>query len=173
VHVHAPHDVAVAHKATTPTGPGASFRLFLPVAAWTAAAGSPLTAAEAHDADLGTLVLKIVLVFAVFPLTHALVVMAPFVLVAYPVRIAHVECLHPCGSAEVDHLVRPLVAQVAHPPFALPAFARLGILQTAPAFGALLTENPPQAAGFLTQAVRRVSRRFKPELCISTFYLLW
>jgi hypothetical protein len=81
VHVHAPHDVAVAHKATTPTGPVASFRLFLPVAAWTAAAGSPLTAAEAHDADLGTFVLKIALVFAVFPLTHALVVMAPFVLV--------------------------------------------------------------------------------------------
>jgi hypothetical protein len=59
------------------------------------------TFTKAHDADLGTLLLKIVFVLAVFPLTHALVVMALFVLVAHPVRIAHVERLG-SGSLEQD-----------------------------------------------------------------------
>src|SRR5579864_5086860 len=54
MHVHASHDISVTDKATTPTGPVPSFRLLLPVTSWTAAAGSPLTATEAHDADLGT-----------------------------------------------------------------------------------------------------------------------
>jgi len=93
----------------------------------------------AHDADLLTLLLQILLVFAVFPLRHALVVMASFVLVAHPVRVTHVERLYPLGTAEVDHLARSLVPQVAHPPLLLPAFTLPCILQPSPALGACVT----------------------------------
>ncbi len=86
MHVHASHNISVAHKATAPTGPRASCRLLLPVASWTVAAGSPLTATEAHDADLFTLLLQIPLVLAVLPLTHALVVMPPLVLNTFQIR---------------------------------------------------------------------------------------
>ena len=141
VHVQAPHNVPVAMKATAPTGPVAAFRLLLPVASRTAAAGSPLTAAEARDADSFALLLEILLVLAVLPLAHALVVMAPLVLSAHPVRIAHVERLHPLGSAEVDHMPRPLVPQVAHPSLALADFAFFGVLQSPPALGAFVTTS--------------------------------
>ncbi len=61
MHVHAPHNVPVAYKATAPTGPVSAFRLLLPVASRTVAAGSPLTATEAHDADLCTFLVQILL----------------------------------------------------------------------------------------------------------------
>jgi hypothetical protein len=109
MHVHAPHDIAVANQATAPTGPVPSSRLLLPVASRTVAAGSSLTAAEARDADLCALFVEILLVLAVFPLAHALVVMVSLVLSAHPVRIAHIERLHPFPLAEVDHLSGALV----------------------------------------------------------------
>jgi hypothetical protein len=138
MHVHAPHNVSVADQATTPTGPIPSSRLLLPIAPWTVAAGSSLTAAEAHDADLLTFLLEILLVLAIFPLTHALVVMAPLIPVAHSVRIAHVERLHPLRSAEVDHLAHALVPQVAHSALFLAEFACFGILQTPPTFEAFV-----------------------------------
>jgi hypothetical protein len=69
MHVHAPHDIAVADKATAPAGPIPSSRLLLPVASRTVAAGSSLTATEAHDADLATFVLEILLILAVLVVT--------------------------------------------------------------------------------------------------------
>src|SRR6266566_2775581 len=121
------------------TGPIAPFRLLLPVTAWTAAAGSSLTAAAAHDADPFILHLEVLLILAVLPLAHALVVMASLALVAHPVRITHVERLHPCGTAEVHHLPRALVPQVPHPPFLPAPFARFGVLQAPPALRAFAT----------------------------------
>ena len=73
MHVHAPDNVAVTSKATAPTGPVSSFRLLLPAASWTLAAGSPLTAREAHDTGLLAFFLQILLIFAIFPLGHALI----------------------------------------------------------------------------------------------------
>src|SRR2546425_6266932 len=93
MHVHAPHDIAVADKATAPAGPIPSSRLLLPVTSRTVAAGSSLTATEAHDADLAAFLLEILLILAVLPLRHPLVVMAPLVFVAHPMRIAHIERL--------------------------------------------------------------------------------
>ncbi len=66
-----------------------------------------------------------------------------------PVRIAHIERLYPLRSAEVDHLPRPLVPQVAHPAFFLAEFACLGVLQAAPTLRAfraagLQASKPPQ-----------------------------
>ena len=158
MHVHASHDIAVAHKATAPTGPGAPSRLLLPVASRTAAAGSPLTTAEARDADLLTLLLQILLVLAVLPLTHTLVVMAPLVLVAHSLRIAHVERLHSLGMAEVDRQACALVSQVAHPALVLAACALFGVLQAPPALGAFLAarlqarESPERHVGVPLEA---------------------
>src|SRR5260221_7325698 len=64
--------------------------------------------------------------------------MAPLALVAHPMRIAHIQRLHTLGTAELHHLPRPLVPQVAHPAFFLAAFARPCVLQAAPALGAFL-----------------------------------
>ncbi len=149
MHVHAPHDVPVADEATAPAGPVSPSRLLLPVAPRTAAAGSPLTSAEAHDADLLTFLLQILFISAVLPLRHALVVMSTLALVAHPVRIAHVERLHPLCSAEIDHLPRPLVPQVAHAPLALAEFACFGVLQAAPSLRSFLAaglqpSEPPE-----------------------------
>ena len=113
------------------------------------AAGSLLTASEAHDADLGTLFLEILLILAILPLAHTLVVMAPLVLGAHPMRVTHVKRLHPGGTAEAHHLARPLVAQVAHPALLLAPLARPCVLQATPAFGASLTvglqaREPPE-----------------------------
>ena len=149
MHIHTPHNVSVADKATAPTGPGASCRLLLPVTSRTMAAGSSLTATEAHDADPFTLLLQILLVLAVLPLRHALVVMPPFRLVAYPVRIAHIERLHPFGTAEVHYLPRALVPQITHPAFLLAPFALFAVLQAPPALGAFATarlqaSKPPE-----------------------------
>ena len=168
MHIHAPHDIAVATKATAPTDPIASSRLLLPVASWTVAAGSSLTATEAHDADLCTLLLQILLVLAIFPLRHALVVMAPLVLVAHTMGITHVKRLHPCRMAEVDHLARPLVPQVAHPALLLAPLARPGELQAAPTLGAFLAaglqarEAPEQLVVLPLEAAYAASRHNQP-----------
>src|SRR6266516_909653 len=171
MHVHAPHDIAVAHKATAPTGPVPSSRLLLPVTSRTVAAGSPLTATEARDAHLFTLLLQILLVFAVFPLAHALVVMAPLVLVAHPVRIAHVECLHPRLLAEVDCQTCALVPQVAHPALVLAACALFGVLQAPPALGAFLAaglqarESPERHVGVPLEAAHAAPGDDQPLAC--------
>ena len=149
MHIHAPHNVAVTSKATAPTGPVSSSRLLLPAASWTLAAGSPLTAREAHDTGLLAFFLQILLIFAIFPLGHALMVMASCVVPAYPMRIAHIERLHAFGSAEVDYLPCALMPQVAHSPFLLAAFAFPGVVQAPPALGALLA--PCLQAGELPQ----------------------
>jgi hypothetical protein len=138
MHIHAPYDISVANKATTPTGPIPAFRLLLPATLRTLAAGSSLTATEALNADLCTLLLQILLIFAVLPLRHSLVVMASFVVLANPMRVAHIERLHPFGSAETDCLAGALVPQIAHSPLLFPAFPLACIQQTPPAFAAFL-----------------------------------
>ncbi len=149
MHVHAPHDISVASKATPPTGPVPALRLLLPATLRTLAAGSSLIAREALNADFATFLLEILLIFAVLPLRHALVMMSSLVLIAHPMRVSHIECVDPFPLAEVDHLPRPLMAQVAHAPFFLAAFPLSAILQTPPAFGAFLaaglqTREPPE-----------------------------
>jgi hypothetical protein len=139
MHVHASHDIAVTHKATAPTGPGAACRLLLPATLRTLAAGSPLTATEALNACLATFLLEILLIFAVLPLRHSLVVMSSFVLPAHSMRVAHIERLYTCGTAEIDDLPGSFMPQVAHTPFLLATFPRFCILQTPPPFRAFPT----------------------------------
>jgi len=148
VHIHAPDDISVAHKATTPTGPVSAFRLLLPATSRTVAAGSPLTATEAHDADFLAFFRQVLLIFAVLPLRHALVVMTSPVFCTHAMGIAHIERLHSLGLAEVHHLPRPFVPQIAHAPLLLALLTLPGILQAPPAFGAFLAAGlqPREAA---------------------------
>jgi hypothetical protein len=83
---------------------------------------------------LRAFLLDIVNVFAIFPARHALVVMASFILVAYPMRIADEDRLHAFLRTEVHHLPRRFVAQVAHLTFDLApdAFQRISQPPIAP-----------------------------------------
>ena len=152
MHVHAPDDVAMACKSTLgvlahPVAPPNSLA---PLATRTSARGPPFGAGEAQDASSCTLLLKIVLVPAIFPLTHALMVVASTRLVAHPMRVPNEDRLHPFLLQEADDLSRRFVPLVAHLPFGACPQPGFGTLELAPApraFAAarLFTLQLPQA----------------------------
>src|SRR5260370_6349292 len=107
----------------------------------TLAARSSFRASEALDAGLLALVGEIIDITAVLPLCHALVVMASFVLLAHPMRVADEEGTYLLTLAKLDHLARGLVPQVAHPPLDTACHLVLGPLQFLPTFGVLLTAS--------------------------------
>ncbi len=81
---------------------------------------------------------EIVDILAVFPLGHALVVMASFVLLPHPVRVADEESTDLVLFAEVNDLPRPFMAQVAHAPLDATRHRVPGALQFPPAARVLL-----------------------------------
>jgi len=135
VHVQAADDVAVACKSTLGAlahpVPPSDFLAALAVR--TLARGTPFGAGEAQDASLSTLLLEIVLVLAVFPLAHALVVMPPTLLVANPVRVPNEDRLHALLLQEAHDLPRRLVPPVAHLPFGACPQPGFGALEAAKA----------------------------------------
>jgi hypothetical protein len=131
MHIHAPHDVSVAHKATVPAGEDAPARLGVFPTGRTRAAGSPLTAREARHVGLLTLLLEIGTVFAIFPAGHPLVVMPSLALLPHPIGIADVDGLHPFLLTELHHLPGGFVPQIPYPLLRLPSRSLSGIPQTA------------------------------------------
>lgn len=81
---------------------------------------------------------EIVDILAVFPPGHALVVMASFVLLPHPVRVADEESTDLVLFAEVNDLPRPFMAQVAHSPLDATCHRVPGALQFPPAARVLL-----------------------------------
>jgi len=81
---------------------------------------------------------EIVDIFAVFPLRHALVVMASSVLSTDPMRIASEEGADLLFLTEVNHLPRGFMPKVTYPPFDTVHHFVLGALQLSPATGILL-----------------------------------
>src|SRR5215469_8763664 len=92
------------HEPTLPTLPHSAFRFVFVPAYRTLAACSSFRASEALDAGLLALVGQIIDIFSIFPLRHALVVMASFVLSSYPMRVADEEGAYLLLLTEVDHL---------------------------------------------------------------------
>jgi len=136
VHVQAPDDVAMTRKPTLGVlaHPVPPTDFLAALAARTPARGAPFGAGEAHDASSCTLLLEIVLVLAVFPLAHPLVVVASGTLLSNPVRVPNEDRLHALPLQEAHDLPRRLVSSVAHLP--------LGACPQ-PGFGAL---EAPKAA---------------------------
>ena len=118
MHVQAADDVAMAGKSTlgVRTHPVPSTDLLAVLAIRTSARGPPFGAGEAQDASLSTLLREVVLVLAVFPLAHTLMMMAPAWLVAYAMRVPNEDRLDPFVLQETDDLPGRFMPPVAYLP---------------------------------------------------------
>ena len=138
MHIHTAYDVAMPHEPTVLTFPhSASGFVFMP-AYRTLAGCSSFRASEALDAGLLALVREILDIASVLPLAHALVVMASFVLLPHPMRVADEEGADLLTLAKRDHLTRGFMAQVTHAPLDTACHLILGPLEFLPPFGILL-----------------------------------
>ncbi len=108
--------VAVAGKATLPTGPTPFPGLVLVPAARTPVGGPSFRAGEARDARLFGFVDEGVEVTPVLPLGHTPVMLAARVTGAHIVRVADEQAPNLVFDAEVDDLARGLVPQITHAP---------------------------------------------------------
>jgi hypothetical protein len=90
VHIDAPDDISVADKRASgiAAAPHPPLAFLFPAAYRTLAARPPLRTSEAHDASYLCFVREIGDVLPLPPLRHALIVMAPMVLVAHAIRVA-------------------------------------------------------------------------------------
>src|SRR5436305_15280923 len=80
---------------------------------------------------------EVVNVLAVFPASHALVVMPAIVSIAHAVGVADEECPYLVLDTEVDDLSCGFVSQITDAPLGSPAVLVLGALQLLPTAGVL------------------------------------
>ena len=131
VHVQAADDVAMAPKPTLGVlaHPVPPTDFLAALAARTPARGTPFGAGEAHDASSCTLLLEIVLVLAVFPLAHPLLVVPSAPLLPNPARVPNEDRLHALLLQEAHDLPRRLVSPVAYLPLGACPQPGFGALQ--------------------------------------------
>jgi hypothetical protein len=141
VHIDTADHVSMSDKPTFSAPPHSALGFVPMLACRTLAAGSSFRASEALDAGLCALLGEIVDILAVFPLRHALIVMAPLVLLPHAVWIADEEGADLMFNAEVDHLPRGFMPQVAHPPLDTTRHSVLRPLQFPPTSRVLLTPH--------------------------------
>jgi hypothetical protein len=103
----------------------------------TAATCSSFGAGEARDAGQFGFVREVVNVLAVFPASHALIVMSASLSPAHAVRIADEERSHVALDTEIDNLPCGLVSQITDALLGSPAVFVLGALQLLPTAGVL------------------------------------
>src|SRR5260370_14454763 len=100
---------------------------------------SPFGAGEAHDASSCALLLQVSFIFAVFPLTHALMVMAPRSLGANAMGIPNEDHPDALLSEKLCNVMGGFVALVADLPlgtYLQPSFRVLQVTIAPRAFGA-------------------------------------
>ena len=131
MHVQAADDVAMAGKSTLGvlTRPVPPTDLLAALAVRTPARGPPFGADEAQDASLRTLLREVVLVLAVFPLAHTLMMMPPAGLVAYAMRVPDEDRLDPFVLQEADDLPGRFVPPVADLPLGACPQPGFGVLE--------------------------------------------
>src|SRR3989442_4253632 len=115
------------------THPVAPTDLLAALAVRTPARGPPFGAGEAQDASLSTLLREVILVFAVFPLAHALMVMPPALLVTNSMGISNEDRLDSFLLQEANDLPGRLVPPIAHLPVVAGAQPGFSTLEAAPA----------------------------------------
>ena len=135
MHIDTPDEIAMPAKPADATRPGSSPGLVTMPAAGTPATSSSFRAGEAQDAGLLGFMGQVINVTAVFPLSHAAIVMPASVPVADAMRIADEERPHLVLDAEVDHLPGGLMPQIADAPLGPAAHLVPGALQFLPAAG--------------------------------------
>lgn len=98
---------------------------------------------------------EVVDVLAIFPASHALIVVSAFVLIADSMRVANEEGSHLVLDTEVDDFARGFVPQVTNAPFSTTALLIFGSLKSLPTPGilfatSLLLRNLTQLLASLT-----------------------
>src|SRR5260370_37399009 len=141
VHVHAPDDIAMARKVTLGVlaHPVPPTNALAALAYRTLTRRSPFGAGEAHNASSCALLLQVSFILAIFPLTHALMVMAPRSLVANAMGIPNEDRPDALLSEKLSDVMGGFVALVADLPFGAcpqPSFGVLEFAVAPRAFGA-------------------------------------
>ncbi len=98
----------------------------------TLATCSSFRASEAHDVSLLAFVGEITDILPVFPQTHALILMPPFVLITHSMRIADKERSNVPFNTKIDDFARRLMALIANTPLGTSRELVLGALQLLP-----------------------------------------
>ena len=127
----------MATKSADSADPISAFGFVFVPAARTPATCSSFGAGEARDAGLFGFVREVVNVLAVFPASHALIVIPASLSLAHAVRIADEERSHLVLDTEVDDLPCGFVSQITDALFGSPAVLVLGALQLLPTAGVL------------------------------------
>src|SRR5258706_16184380 len=160
MHIDTAYDIAMSYKSTFPACPHPAFGLVSMPAYWTLATRSSFGAREALDAGLFTLVGEIINILAVFPLRHALVVMASFVLLSKAMRIADEERANLLLFAKLDDLPGRFMAPITHSTFDSVCPLVPGPLEFLPTAGGILSSgfffcNPAGSHGGLAVGIGR------------------
>jgi hypothetical protein len=141
MHIDTANKIAVSCKATRSTCPISSLGfLFLPTYR-TLATRSSFRASEAQDVSLFGFMGEIVDIFAVFPQSHALIVMSASLLVADTMGITNKELANLLLLAEADDFSCCLVSHVTNTPRCSGSDFILGMLQLLPSARVLLASG--------------------------------
>src|SRR5581483_3815934 len=116
---------------------------------------SSFRAGEAHDVSGFAFVGQVINILAIFPQSHALIVVSAFVPIAHPIRIANKEGSHLLLDTKVDHLTCGFVPQVTNAPLGTTTLLVFGSLKSLPAMGVFLAA--PLLFGNLAQLLAALS----------------
>jgi hypothetical protein len=138
MHIDRTHQVTMSREPADAAGPSSVFGLVFVSTSGTPARCSSFRAGEARDAGSFGFMGQVVDVFAVFPASHALIVVPSALSIPHAVRVADEERPHPVLDTEVDHSPGCFIAQVPDTPFSTVAELVPGSLQLPPSAGMLL-----------------------------------
>ncbi len=155
MHIDRADEITVAREPAGAARPSSLLRLVTMLTAWTVAACSSFAASEARDAGLLRFMRQVVDILAVFPLSHALVVVSAPAFAADAMRVSDEEGSHLVLDAKVDYPPRGFMAQITDTAFAPAADLVPGALQLLPAPGVL--PAPTLLFGKLAQLLRSPS----------------
>jgi hypothetical protein len=141
MHIDRTNEIPVADKATFLATPNPAFRFVLVSTSGTLATCSSFGASEAQDVGSFGFVSQVIDILAVFPQSHALIVVSATITIADAVWIADEETSYLLLNTEVNDLPRGFVSHITDTPFRPVADLILGSLQLFPTARILLAAS--------------------------------
>ena len=137
MHIDRTNQVPVPGKLAFSADPISAFGFVFMPTSRTAARCSSFRAGEAHNVGGCAFVGQVVNILAIFPQSHALIVMPASILIADTMRIADEESSDLLLNTEVDHFAGGLVPHLPNAPLGSATLLLLRMLQSLPAPGVL------------------------------------
>jgi hypothetical protein len=138
MHIDRTHQVTMSGEPAGAARPISAFGLVFVPTSGTPARGASFRASEARDVSSFGFVGEIVDILAIFPASHALIVVASALSITHAVRVANEESAYLVLDAEIDHDSGCFMAHIPDTPFGTAADLVLGSLQLLPTAGVLL-----------------------------------